>query len=318
MAQLEDRFRKLENRVASLEATSDIAVVQKLVGRVAGLEAWTAKSGSSTSSEPAAELSPEPAAEASPRGRHRALGPGGSAEDMLWRSNLEKWKSDLVDGLTIAAAELSRVQDQVGTLENRIVELQGTTSLSRGLFADSFAESCRAPQLSRPSSPPSSPSQGNAFRHARFAREVNVRPDETEPSIVSRVCRVESAMVLQFPSMRADVADIKAKSTSLMEDCTCKWRDMQAVNASIGSDVQYLMHAMTEINAKLTSKVEVHNWREANLDVDAHIKTLHDITCETRSDFQTWRDQVDDRLSSHYKDIRKLLVRASFCHDDNG
>lgn len=279
--------------------------------RVASLEAFRWQGGNRHWTESAAEIVPL----------------AGDVLDTTWRRELDKWKSDLVAGLSVAAAELSNLQEEVGVLENHVLALQSSAA-----------------------------DIGGARRQ--------VVADGNEPSLTSRVCRMESAMLLELHPMKSELFDLKGKCASWMEDVAGRSQEASRLhrelagrceetsrlnaalatnvttleakqatcmdtvtrslnehfvsNTALTTDVQYLKSRVwfiTEVSAKLDSKVDFGTWREVNVDYDAHLKTLRDIFSEARSEFEAGRKRSEETFALHYKDIRKLLVRAQFCGD---
>lgn len=279
--------------------------------RVASVEAFRWQGGDRHWTESAAEIVPL----------------AGDALGTTWRRELDKWKSDLVAGLSAAAAELSTLQEEVGVLENRVLTLQNSAADIGG------------------------------------ARK-QILVDTNEPSLTSRVCRMESAMLLELHPMKSELFDLKSKCASWMEDVAGRSQEASRLNrevagrceetfrqhtvlaadvtaleakqatfmdtvtkslndnfvssASLTTDVQYLKSRVwfiTEVSAKLDSKVDFGMWQEVNVDYDAHLRTLRDIFSEARSEFEAGRKRSEETFALHYKDIRKLLVRAQFCGD---
>jgi len=281
--------------------------------RVASLEAGRWQDGNRHWTESAAEIVPL----------------AGDVLDTTWRRELDKWKSDLVAGLSVAAAELSTLQEEVGALENHLRTLQSS-----------------APDL------------------GRARKQIVIHGNENEPSLTSRVCRMESAMLLELHPMKSELFDLKSKCAIWMEDVAGRSQEASRLNrevagrceetfrqhtvlaadvtaleakqatfmdtvtrslndsfvssTSLTTDVQYLKSRVwfiTEVSAKLDSKVDFGMWQEVNGDYDAHLRTLRDIFSEARSEFEAGRKRSEETFALHYKDIRKLLVRAQFCGD---
>lgn len=273
------------------------------------------------------------------------------AVEMAWRGDLEIWKSDLVVGLSVAAAELSKLQEEVDALEDHVLSLNRSAA-------------------------------GMANGTLTSAAEGNGPAGEGQPSlkalsqIVSRMSRMESAMVVEIQPMKEDLLDLKTNQSSWMEAGSARWHEASSQNKALAADihavqskhdswvhevaarwqetsvriaalaaeiedvqtkqkdttrkfrvasprhptvpedVKTLMCVITEVGAKLDSKVDACTWRDVNVDFDAHLKTLRDIACDARCEFESWRKQCDERFALHYRDIRKLLVRAQFGSDD--
>lgn len=256
-----------------------------------------------------------------------------SPTELAWRSELNRWKVDLVAGLGVAAAELGKLQEEVGLLEDHILALQPPET---------------AP--SQPSSLKFNITLPEGSANAETMHQASHPDNGNHASLTSRVCRMESAMVLDMQPMKSDLFDLKARQTSwisciedlsrrweevssqsaglalemkaaqskylyLKEDTTKRFQEASAANASLNEDVQLLKNRLwyiSDTSAKLDSKVDLSAWQAVNVDYDAHLKTLRDIIAEARSDFEAWRKQCDDKFANHYSDIRKLLVRAQF------
>jgi chromosome segregation ATPase len=149
---------------------------------------------------------------------------------------------------------------------------------------------------------------------ARLARDLQLVQSKLQES--SGQWRETAA---QGATAASQAIALQSKHAFLEEETSRKFREAGDQNAGLVNDVQLLksrVWMITEVSAKLDAKVDVITWRETNMDQDAHMKTLRDITLEANSEFQAWRRHCDDRFALHYKDIRKLLVRAQFNDDD--
>jgi len=219
------------------------------------------------------------------------------SEMIRWRHALDQWKTDLVGGLSYAAVELGGLQEDVCALQEHVASLQGSVGLSGRCLAN--------------------------------AQDTHQRANASQSSITTRLCRVEAMVALEFPTLRGDLLELRTKQASWTED-TGNLKASQLRSALPDMVEQLKSTILVEISAKIESKVDASIWRETNLDVDANIRTVCDMTRAVQGELDTvrqgtravqgeldtWCKHADETLCSHYDDIRRLMACVQCSSDE--
>jgi chromosome segregation ATPase len=133
--------------------------------------------------------------------------------------------------------------------------------------------------------------------------EMRARVDSTHSIITSRQ-RVEATVTAEISTMRLDMGDMQEAlkaHDAWMEDVSQSLQECHERTSSLGQDIITLRD---QTHAKLDGKVDVSNAKETEEKLDTGIKTVRDIVSNVRLDVDNRRRKVDEILD----EVRKQTM----------
>merc|ERR1719359_2530985 len=135
--------------------------------------------------------------------------------------------------------------------------------------------------------------------------EMRARVDSTHSIITSRQ-RVEATVTAEISTMRLDMGDMQEAlkaHDAWMEDVSQSLQEAHERCHQLSEDVA---ETREQTQAKLDTKVDIVAWNDMNDDIDASIKTVRDMASALRLEVDSRRRMVDEALKQMRSEIQQL------------
>jgi chromosome segregation ATPase len=145
--------------------------------------------------------------------------------------------------------------------------------------------------------------------------EMRARVDSTHSIITSRQ-RVEATVTAEISTMRLDMGDMQEAlkaHDAWMEDVSQSLQEAHERCQQLSSDIAELRD---QTQAKLDGKVDIVAWNDMNDDIDASIKTVRDMVSTLRLEVDSRRRKVDESLTQIRSSIKSLDEKVDHEADD--
>jgi len=145
--------------------------------------------------------------------------------------------------------------------------------------------------------------------------EMRARVDSTHSIITSRQ-RVEATVTAEISTMRLDMGDMQEAlkaHDAWMEDVSQSLQEAHERCQQLSGDIAELRD---QTQAKLDGKVDIVAWNDMNDDIDASIKTVRDMVSTLRLEVDSRRRKVDEALSQIRSSIKSLDEKVDHEADD--
>jgi len=145
--------------------------------------------------------------------------------------------------------------------------------------------------------------------------EMRARVDSTHSIITSRQ-RVEATVTAEISTMRLDMGDMQEAlkaHDAWMEDVSQSLQEAHERCQQLSQDIAELRD---QTQAKLDGKVDIVAWNDMNDDIDASIKTVRDMVSTLRLEVDSRRRKVDEALSQIRSSVKSLDEKVDHEADD--
>merc|ERR1719359_1561808 len=142
--------------------------------------------------------------------------------------------------------------------------------------------------------------------------EMKARVDSTHSIVTSRQ-RVEATVTAEISTMRLDMGDMQEglkAHDAWMEDVS---QSLQEAHERCNQLSQEIGELRDQTQSKLDMKTDIVAWSDMNDDIDASIKTVRDMASALRLEVDSRRRMVDEAM----KQMRNEMQQMNEKHDGN-